>query len=222
MLVLWTLCVSGVAMVTRILWVYILLWGPERLTGRGGASWRDCALKAWCGMRGVLSLAAALAIPLATDAGRPFPDRGLVIFLTYGTVVTTLLVHGLTLPSLVPALGVTSEDDAGEEAAARARAAEAALTRADQLEREGRAPAECLEELRRAYDRQRRRYAARADRRPDDGAERATLDCARLHRELLGAEHEAVIRLREEGRVSEDVLQELQHDLDLAHARLEE
>jgi monovalent cation/hydrogen antiporter len=91
----------------------------------------------WAGMRGAVSLAAALALPLSTDAGAPFPGRDLILFLTFSVILATLVGQGLTLPLLIRALGL--EDDGGEareDAKARIRAAEAALARLAELEAE--------------------------------------------------------------------------------------
>jgi CPA1 family monovalent cation:H+ antiporter len=222
-LALWALAVPGVAIVLRILWVYVVLWAPERLErGQATGLWRECALKAWAGMRGVVSLAAALAIPLSTDAGAAFPDRDLVIFLAYATVVSTLVVHGMTLPVMLHLLRVGGDDDEEERSVARVSAAEAALRRADELDDEPWVPRQCLSELRRVYERRRRRYAARAHGTPDRGLEREAEACGRVRHELLEAAREAVVDLRERGVVSEDVHQEIQHDLDLADLRAED
>ena len=91
----------------------------------------------WTGMRGVISLAAALALPLTTNAGEPFPERNLILFLTFCVILTTLVVQGLSLPALIRALGV--EDDGSgerEETKGRIHVAQAALARLEELEGE--------------------------------------------------------------------------------------
>ena len=130
---------------------------------------RNATVVAWAGMRGAVSLAAALAIPLETDTGAPFPGRELIIFLAFCVILVTLVGQGMTLPTLIRALGI--EDDGGdarEEAKARKRAAMAALARLEELTGEdwvqedtADAPARALRlprpPLRRALRRRRRR-----------------------------------------------------------------
>jgi Na+/H+ antiporter len=214
-LALWTAAVVAATIALRIAWVFLAVWVPERRRrGDGAASWRECAVKAWAGMRGVVSVAAALAIPLR------FPDRALVVFLAYGTVVVTLIVQGGTLPAVARALGVERDGGDIEEARARAEAARAALERAEALAAQ--APQECVEHLRHRYEERLRLHSARAEGAPDDALEQAIEACAWLRHELIEAEHEALVRLRERGAVSEDIYQRIQQDLDLAHGRLEE
>src|SRR5206468_1260760 len=96
-------------------------------------SWRYPAVLSWAGMRGVVSLAAAFAIPLKTHHGQPFPGRGLILFLTFAVIVGTLVVQGLTLPTLVRRLGVVGDPAADHLAEAQAQhiAARVALDRLD-------------------------------------------------------------------------------------------
>src|SRR3954449_914096 len=130
--------VSGVVVGARIAWLlatYVLARLNRRMRMDDPApSWQAKAVIAWSGMRGAVSLAAALALPLTTDAGKGFPDRSLIIFLTFGVIFATLVGQGLTLGPLIRVLDL---DDGGigehEEAEARIRAAEAALERLEEL-----------------------------------------------------------------------------------------
>ena len=178
----------------------------------------------WSGMRGAVSLAAALALPLETDAGSPFPERELLIFLAYCVVLFTVVVQGLTLPGLIRRLDIpdeTSEEQA-EEYAARIAAAEAALERLDELAGEEWARDETVERVRALYEYRRRRFATLSGQEADeDGLQARSLDYQRLMRELLEAQHDAVVQLRNDRRISSDVMRRVERDIDLEQARLE-
>jgi Na+/H+ antiporter len=176
----------------------------------------------WMGMRGAVSLAAALAIPLETDAGAAFPGRDLIIFLAFTVILGTLVFQGLTLPKLLRRLRL--EDDGLEEkedTKARIYAAEAALARLQELLEEDWVRPETAERLRGLYDFRRSRFQARFDSEDDGAIERQSQDYQRLRRELLEAERAAVVGLRRDGRISDDVMRRVERDLDLEDTRLE-
>src|SRR5919201_560698 len=131
--------VSAAVIVVRFAWVVPFTYLSRGLVhrfreGDDDWEWKAPILIAWTGMRGAVSLAAALAIPFTTDAGAPFPARDLMIFLTFCVILGTLVLQGLTLPAVIRALGVEDDGlDAKEDAKARIRAAEAALERLDEL-----------------------------------------------------------------------------------------
>jgi Na+/H+ antiporter len=168
----------------------------------------------WSGMRGAVSLAAALAIPL--DAG----GRDVVVLVTFATILVTLLVQGLTLPRLVRACGLErSAEDERQEQEARLQAAEAALQRLDQAGAEDEAPDTTVERLRTTY----LEHAERASAELGDGdveTEDSSEAYAELHALTLDAERDAILRLRREGKLSSDAARRLQHELDLAESRL--
>jgi CPA1 family monovalent cation:H+ antiporter len=174
------------------------------------------------GMRGAVSLAAALAIPLTTDAGADFPGGELIIFLTFSVLLGTLLVQGLTLPLLIRRLDL--EEDrlpAKEDAGARILAAEAALQRLEELLEEDWVRPETAERMRGLYNFRRARFQSR--KTADDGGEieRQSTDYQRLRRELLEAERAAIVGLRREGRIGDDVMHAIERDLDLEDTRLD-
>jgi hypothetical protein len=173
-------------------------------------------------MRGAVSLAAALALPLTTDAGAGFPDRELIVFLTFSVILGTLVVQGLTLPVLIRALDL--EDDHLEEqedTKARIHAAEAALARLDELVDEDWVREDTADRLRRLYGFRRSRFQERIDAEGDGSIEQRSSDYQRLLRELLDAERQAVLDLRRERRISDDVMRTVVRDLDLEEARLD-
>jgi CPA1 family monovalent cation:H+ antiporter len=212
----------------RILWALTVpsAWrGVRRLAGRGGEvssrGWR-LAL-AWSGVRGSLALAAVLSLPSQTDAGDPFPGRDVIVLVTLIIIVATLVIQGLTLQPLMRALGLTDRERARqEEAHARARAAEAALERLEDVAREHDLPERTRKWLEREYSFRRDRYAARADDGGDPKLEERNRRLAAADEELLGAARDAVIELEARGDVRADVAQRVLRDLDLDSARVGE
>ncbi len=180
----------------------------------------------WAGMRGVVALAAAMALPDRMPGGAPFPQRNLIVFLTFCVILATLVVQGLTLPPLIRLLGVGgSTGPACEEREARRLAIEAGLAHL-QTSRPADRP-----DLHPIYDDLAHHYRQRladvvsdgddADRgkRADPEQHRRLRD---ISRELARIERNTAIRLRDEGRINDDVLRQIERDLDLAEARLVE
>jgi monovalent cation/hydrogen antiporter len=168
----------------------------------------------WSGMRGAVSLAAALAVPLEV-AG-----RDVVLLITFATILVTIVVQGLTLPLIVRWCGLdrTAGDERAEQEA-RLQAAEAALQRLDQAGAEDEAPDTTVERLRTTYS----EHAERAAAELDDG-EVETEDSSEAYAELraitLEAERDAIQKLRAEGKLSNDAARRLQHEIDLAESQL--
>jgi monovalent cation/hydrogen antiporter len=168
----------------------------------------------------VVSLALALAVPTTVEGGGPFPDRNLVVFLSFSVIVVTLVGQGLTLPLVIRWLGVGSDNEgaAGDGRRALARLSEVALDHLDALDAEADGvPAELVERLRERY----RSRLAHLDAEREDGRPDGTRAYAELVSDLLGAQREELRRLREEGRVTPEVARRLFHDLDLEESRLE-
>jgi CPA1 family monovalent cation:H+ antiporter len=184
--------------------------------------WRLTFLVGWSGMRGAVSLAAALAIPFATDAGSGFPARDLIIFLTYVVILVTVVGQGLLLPVLIRAFRLRGEDESDHEAKARLKAARAALARIDELlAGEEWVREDSAQRMRRLYEFRVRRFEARFDEGDDGLIEDGSLAWQRLRREALEAERGEVIRLRNQGRINDAVMRRIERDLDLEDARLE-
>jgi CPA1 family monovalent cation:H+ antiporter len=226
-LVGYAVAIAGAVMLVRIVWVfpftYVPRWLFATLRDRDPyPHWSGPAFVAWAGMRGAITLAAALAIPLRTHDGAPLPDRGLIIFLAFCVVLGTLVVQGLTLPLVIRFLGLEEDAvDAKEEAKARIRAAEAALERLEELTDEDWVRPDTLERMRGTYQFRRSRFAARFDDGDDGAIEQRSQAYQRLRRELLEAERSAVVALRNEGRISDEVMRRVERDLDLEDSRLD-
>ena len=219
--------ISAVVIGTRVAWVFGLTYLPTRFSPRLRErvelpEWRQVWLIAWIGMRGAVSLAAALALPLETDAGTPFPERDLIVFLAFAVIMATLVLQGLTLTPMVLALDL--EDDHGpheEELEARLEAAAAAIARLEELTDEPWVRDDTAQRMRGLYEYRQRRFSARQDGDDDGELERRSAAFQRLRRELLNAERQALVDLRNAGRISDEVLRVVERDLDLEDTRLE-
>ena len=226
-LVWWGVLVTGTVVVTRLVFVPVFTYLPKRIGGSFGGNnpappLNRSMIVAWAGMRGAVSLAAALAVPLTTNAGSPFPQRDLIVFLTFCVILGTLVFQGLTLPMLISVLGVEADHlDEKEEAKARIKAADAAIARLSELESEDWVRDDTAERLRGLYGFRRNRFASRFDRDDDGAIEEQSLSYQRLRRELLDAERSELVNLRREGVISSDVERRLHRDLDLEDARLD-
>ncbi len=181
-----------------------------------GLTRRERLVVGWCGMRGAISLAAALSI--ATD----IPGRSEVIFLTFVMILVTLVGQGLTLPALIKTLKLPSEREwSPEEAVARLEAAQTALDRLDELEQDDRLSEEALRRLRDVYQARFRQCMAilAGEKAPDAFAEQR-MRYGEVRRDLIQAERAAILTLRNDGKVSQDVQRLIERDLDLEEARL--
>jgi Na+/H+ antiporter len=213
--------VAAVVIGVRVGWgftvpylVRVLDRRPAQVARRVGA--RERLVSSWSGMRGAVSLAAALALPLS------FPQRNLIIFVTFGVILATLVLQGLTLPWLIRRLGVQRDDsEAQEEMRGRLRATDAALARLEELAGEGWTRDDTVERMRGLYQFRRRRLKARAGYLADDGAQDRSLAYQRLVRELLEAQRREIVRLRNRGEISNEVMHRIERDLDLEDSRLE-
>lgn len=225
----YALAIIAVVVGTRFLWLFTTPYliraldrRPAQVRRRVGAAPR--VVVGWAGMRGAVSLAAALSLPLETDAGAPFPERELVIFLAYGVVLFTVVVQGLTLPALIRRLGVVDDgsEEEAEEHAARIAAAEAALAALDGLAAEDWTRDETVERLRGLYSYRRRRFAAlRGEVEDEEGIIDRSLAYQRLMHAVIEAQRGAIVRLRNERVISGDVMRRIERDLDLEESRLE-
>jgi monovalent cation/hydrogen antiporter len=219
--------VSAAVVVIRLIWIYPATYVPRLLFRRirehdPSPPWQYPTLIGWAGLRGAVSLAAALALPLHTDSGAPFPARELIIYLAFTVIIATLVLQGLSLPLLIDLLGLEEDGTAAkEEVKARLHAAEAALGRLEELAAEDWVREDTAERLRGAYRFRQNRFAARFDETDDGTIERRSQDYQRLRRELLNAERGAVVELRRQGRISDEIMNRVQRDLDLEDARLD-
>ena len=223
----YALAVSGVVIAVRLIWFFTVPYLVRLLDRRESQRARRLSagfrlVMAWSGMRGAVSLAAALALPLHTDAGTPFPERDLLIFLTFAVIFSTLVLQGLTLPALIRRVGIgPDESEATEELRARLTATKAALAQIDALEGEDWTRDDTIERMRRMYEYRKRRLAARAGKIEDDGYEDRSLAYQQMIQSVLAAQREALVELRDERTISNEVMNRIFRELDLEESRLE-
>ena len=217
--------ISAVVIGTRLLWVNTVPYliraldrRPSQIARR--TDWRQRLVSGWAGLRGSVSLAAALALP------HGFPERDLLIFLTLAVIFATLVGQGLTLPPLIRRLGI--EDDglgAREELHARREATQAAIDHIEQLHAEDWTRDETLDRMLQLYQFRNRRLTQRAGEvdgdEEEDNLDERSVTYQRMVREVLDAQRRRVVELRNEGLISDEVMHMLERELDLEDQRLE-
>ncbi|WP_329017395.1 Na+/H+ antiporter [Streptomyces sp. NBC_00690] len=230
-LLVWGAAITGVVVGVRLLWLLPATWLAKKLHSRRDfdedipVSWRETVVMWWSGMRGVASVALALAIPLTTDSGAPFPARNEIVFVAFVVILATLLLQGLTLPWLVRRLGVRADGDAERrlEHDLAIRAAKAARHRLREIEAVEDLPDEISERLLRgAYevgarispdivDEDRRDwYAKRTER---------VRTMRRIQREMMSAARHEVLSARSEPGANPEVVDRVLRQLDVHSLR---
>ncbi len=218
--------VSLVIITLRIAWVFSATYLPRTLfprwaVTRPDAPWQETAIVAWTGMRGAVSLAAALAVPLTVRSGGPFPDHDLIVFLTFAVILATLVLQGLTLPILIQRLGVVAGPaETREEMTARRAATRAGLQRLKTLPPQA-LPSDLARDLRNRLRNRDRWYADRLASWDAERQARATRYRQALE-DILDAEREAVINLRDQGTIGDEAMRRVLRDLDLEEVELED
>ncbi|GHH64311.1 Na+/H+ antiporter [Streptosporangium violaceochromogenes] len=222
------LAVFAATVLARAVWVVPSVHLPRILIGRirrrepRPPPWEHVVVVGWAGMRGVVSLAAAFAIP------QGFPGRAVLLFLTFVVVIGTLLLQGMSFPWLIRRLRISNEEevfaDNLAEAAAQQAAASAALARLDELVAEGVADVheEVVGQLRsRAERRALSAWERLGGGTGPRGEETPSTVYRRLRREMMAAERQVFVRLRDEGRIDDEVMNRVVHELDFEEATLE-
>lgn len=222
----YAILISATVVLVRIAWVfpatYLPRWLSRKMRERDPVPpWQHSVLIAWAGMRGVVSLAAAFALPIVLANRHPFPGRSYILFLTFCVILTTLVFQGLTLPILIRKLGV--EDDGvieSEERRARLRANEAAVDFIEQKALEEHFPEEVMVRVRAEYCDRIAQLNACGQSTGNPGGEIATPIYQRLQHGALQIERQTIIALRNSKAINDEALRRIQRDLDLAEARL--
>ncbi|HTO07175.1 MAG TPA: Na+/H+ antiporter [Myxococcota bacterium] len=211
--------VSLVVIAARLLWVPFFAWLPRRLSRRlrerdPMPTWQAMFLLGWTGLRGIVSLAAAMALPLSLPDGSPLPFRSEIVLITFVVIFCTLVLQGLSLAPIIQWLELPVDDEAmREEVRARSHAARSALARLEALEAEPWADPRALASLREQYEGRLRRAC--------DGASSLIVErgAKRARFESLLAERLALLELRRDDVISDEVLLQLETELDLEAAR---
>lgn len=223
----YAILVSGVAIIGRILWVfpgaYVPRWLSRRIRAREPRpSWQEVAVVAWAGMRGVVSLAAALALPNTLPNGQPFPNRDLILFLTFAIILATLVVQGLSLPLLIKWLGVHDpSDERQQERDLRRQLAQRAITYLEENHAAGDVPESVLSQLKNTFELKidHLNGRVRTDEPGGSSAERHTA-MVRLQLALLAAQRELLDQQLRKAEISDELLRKLEQELDLEAVRL--
>ncbi|GCE23653.1 Na+/H+ antiporter [Dictyobacter kobayashii] len=224
---LWSvLLVSITAILVRLLLVFASSYLPPVLNPRVRLSelepkWRSTTIIGWTGLRGGVSLAAALALPLTLHNGILFPQRDLIIFLAFGVILVTLVGQGLTLTPLIRLLGLSGGNEVDEERLqARRAATEAAIARLDELKNEHWVPREFHASLYNYYQQKLRHITTFEQGEKADALHKHLNINTRLQREILTAERIAIIDLRDRNTIDDEVLRAIERELDLEEQRL--
>ncbi|MFJ3225577.1 Na+/H+ antiporter [Streptomyces sp. NPDC086783] len=217
-----------VVVATRFVWVYPATYVPRMISARvrgreADPTWKAPFVISWAGMRGVVSLAIAFSIPLTMHDGGGFPGRNLILFLTFTTVIGTLVVQGLTLPPLIRLLKLPGRDQQAEtlaEANAQAQASRAAEKRLDELLADERnaLPGPLADRLRSVLERRRNAVWERLGAVNPTTGETRDDTYRRLSREMISAEREVFVKLRDLRYIDDEMLRSLLRRLDLEEA----
>lgn len=222
-LILYATMVSIVTILARIIWVfpgaYIPRWLSKGIREREPeTNSKGVAIVAWSGMRGIVSLAAALALPIMVADKEPFPNRDLIIFITFCVIFATLVLQGLTLRKLIQWLGVKSDDrHVKEEEAARLKVASSVIEHIEENYSLGLSDA-VLAQIKSKYEiRIQRMQKNQTDQKM---TEEQINEFLRIQQELINRERQLVFALRNQGLLGDEVLRKIEYELDLEEARL--
>ncbi|MEV6023130.1 Na+/H+ antiporter [Streptomyces sp. NPDC052036] len=227
----WAAAIVAVVVLVRLLWLLPATWLTKRLHARRDydeeipTSWRETVVMWWSGMRGVASVALALAVPLTMDDGAPFPDRGEIVFIAFGVIMATLVLQGLTLPLLVKRLGVRADTVSEKEFERRlaVRAAKAAKRRLKEIEEVEELPEELSEQLlRRAFDIGARISPDLGDEERREAHVQRAQRLRRLRRiqgEMLSAARHEVLAARSEPGADPEIVDRVLRHLDVRSLR---
>jgi Na+/H+ antiporter len=212
--------VSLALIAVRAVWIFATSLGELLAKNQRGMRVAESIVLSWAGMRGVVSLAAALALPISLP-GSALPARDAIIVITFTVILVTLVGQGLTLPIVIRAVGLGSDDDEGhEEAHARSDLVEVALARIGELYEKWPTHRELLDNLRSTYQ-HRAEHAEQHHEEPGSASEQELVDHRAIRRDVIDAQREALARLRDEGAIDDDVLRSIERELDLEELRME-
>ena len=220
------LLISAVVIVARILWVFPATYLPRLFSKKfciehPKQSFGETAIVAWAGMRGVVSIAAAFALPFVLNNGQPFPGRSYILFFTFCVILSTLVFQGLTLPALIRRLGVVDDGLTDEEERqARLEANRAAIDFIEERATVDSLPHEIFDRLRAEYMERLEQLEACTKMTGNPTGEVLTPNFQRLQQSALNVERQTIIRLRNQNVINDEALRRIQRDLDLAEARL--
>ena len=214
------LAVSLTLIVVRALWILgIRMW--QRLRQTEPISLAEVIVLSWTGMRGVVSLAAALAVPLALPSGSPVPARDALIVITFTVILVTLVGQGVSLPFVIRAVRLAGDRGVwAEEQHARRELANQALRQIDQLYVKWPGHRPLLDQLKATYQ-DRAEHAEHLDQPPGSVTEQELVEHRQIRRAVIDAQRAAVYEMRDRGTIDDDVLRSIERELDLEEVRME-
>jgi CPA1 family monovalent cation:H+ antiporter len=218
------LVVSVVLVLVRTTWIFATAYLPPLLLARPGPPrlFAHSLVVSWAGMRGIVSLAVALTLPSTLPTGGPFPARAELLIVTITVIVFTLVGQGLTLPWLIRALRLgADEGQHAEEASARQRLIEAALRRIEELYPVWPGHRPLLDQLRDTYAHRSEHVERQREAAVSGDEDQELIEHREIRRTVIDAGREALLRLRAEGAIDDDVLRELERELDLEERRMD-
>jgi len=227
----WCAAVSLGAMAVRLLWVFPSAYLPRRFSRavrerEPEPNWQSVTIVGWTGLRGVVSLAAAMALPEETATGLPFPYRTLILLMTFAAILSTLIVQGLTLRVAIRWLGIPQDHSSEEEELfARVHATERVLDRLAELERVEAAPRPVIDRIRGYFEDRAAELRSRLEIETGGVAENQpeefrSLAEQRLWYEVVRVERQALLDLRRDHRIGAEALHAIERDTDLLEARI--
>jgi monovalent cation/hydrogen antiporter len=221
------LMISGTVILVRILWVFISVSVSRAFRGRRPGDryldWQQPALISWVGIRGGISLAAALAIPTSLENGSPFPGRNEILILTFAVILATLVFQGLSLPRLLRWLNFEAEDaESAEEQRAQGAITGVALQYLASVQEGDETHRRAIEQLQDTYRNRAERFELSRQACPDTAEAVYLVELISLQRKLIRIQRARLIELRDSGTISDTVLRRLEVLLDLEESQIEE
>ena len=214
------LIVSVALIGVRAVWVFAMSLRELLAKDQRPTRIRESIVLSWAGMRGVVSLAAALALPIS-QPGSALPARDAIIIITFTVILVTLVGQGLTLPLVIRAVGLGRDaDERHEESHARQELIEEALRRIDDLEQKWPDHRPLIDQLRTSY-RHRAEHEEQLHEAPGNEAEQELVEHRQIRTDVIGAQRDALVAMRDRGAIDDDVLREIERELDLEEIRME-
>ena len=214
------LVVSIALIVVRAAWIFALSARDMLTKNQRPIRLRESIVLSWAGMRGVVSLAAALALPISLPFG-PLPAREAIIVITFTVILVTLVGQGLTLPLVIRAVGMGRDsDDEHEESHARQALTEEALRRIDVLQDRWPNHRPLIDQLRASYQ-HRAEHEEQLHEAPGNEAEQELVEHRQIRRDVIDAQREALNAMRDRGAIDDDALRNIERELDLEEIRME-
>jgi len=212
--------ISVALIAVRAVWIFAMSLGGLLSKDQRPLRFRESIVLSWAGMRGVVSLAAALAVPISLP-GEALPTRDAIIIITFTVILVTLVGQGLTLPLVIRAVRLGGDADEGhEESHARQELIEEALRRIDDLEQKWPDHKPLIDQLRTSYQ-HRAEHEEQLHDAPSNEAEQELVEHRQIRSDVIDAQRDALLAMRDRGAIDDDVLREIERELDLEEIRME-